>query len=595
MKRARTWFLLIVLMSPLAAESQSWNPPFDHQDPFNVWASFPPPPGNPMYNNNAFFNAVHLAVIPKGPNQGKVLVWDWENYSQTPAVYQQRWSIVDWRLANNNPAKYQNFILNISALGGLGDPMCSGHAWTDAGDLFVAGGNWYTGNPVMLKANQLAFLFLPNANPPGQSSWQPQTNLTVDRWYPSVTQLGNGKMLVSGGASASVPGLGYLTYEVFDPATNTWDTNQVTGSPLFNLKAFLGPQPPADAFTEYPRIQLLPFGGGPTSTGAVFVSGYGSKSSRMDYSLNPTASPEQWLAQTTWPNPTIGQRHDGSSLLYPNNLNPVLENTVVRLGGLYGSPAMTTQTVEFIDAGAATPTWIPGPPLATQRYQQNAVILADGTILVVGGKQNATGPIVPAQKPELFVPGVGWVNMPAESSPRPYHSTAVLLPSGQLLSAGGEYGIIWTPAPNGRNADYQIFNPPYLTSGLPRPRITQAPQTIQHMQPSNPTGLKYKVYFTYSGPGNVSKVVLISPGSVTHHSDFHQRWVQLFNGVVGSDDAGKFIELYPPLPMGVSLSVGGIPVASHAPKGYYMLFLLTDQTGPLFLGVPSEAAWVKLQ
>src|SRR5262245_8446051 len=62
-------------------ENGYWERPFQH-DP----AGFDPPP--------ARLNFVHMALIPKGPHQGHVLVWDLRG-PQGPGPWEQRWAIVD--------------------------------------------------------------------------------------------------------------------------------------------------------------------------------------------------------------------------------------------------------------------------------------------------------------------------------------------------------------------------------------------------------------------------------------------------------------------------------------------------------------------
>ncbi|MFQ5506248.1 MAG: hypothetical protein ACE5F1_15880 [Planctomycetota bacterium] len=118
-----------------------------------------------------------MAVIPKGVNKGKVLVWDWEAYGQqgpqappgptTP--YRQRWAIVDPK--NPSAQGFQNALLTMP-LSRRGDPMCSGHAWNQNGDLVVAGGNQYipTIDPPggwVLVGHKLTWLYQPHIGPMG--------------------------------------------------------------------------------------------------------------------------------------------------------------------------------------------------------------------------------------------------------------------------------------------------------------------------------------------------------------------------------------------------------------------------------------------
>jgi hypothetical protein len=89
--------------------------------------------------------------------------------------------------------------------------------------------------------------------------------------------------------------------------------------------------------------------------------------------------------------------------------------------------------------------------------------------------------------------------------------------------------------------------------------VNSNPVTIQHEQ--MPLG------------NEVKKVVLMHAGSATHHSDSGQRYVEL--SVVQKTSTS--ISVVPPWNSDV------------APRGHYMLFLLT---GP---GTPSVASWVQLQ
>lgn len=71
----------------------------------------------------------------------------------------------------------------------------------------------------------------------------------------------------------------------------------------------------------------------------------------------------------------------------------------------------------------------------------------------------------------------------------------------------------------------------------------------------------------------IAKVVLVRPGSITHHTDMDARYVEL--------------PIISQTPTEVSFLS---PLDSkHAPRGFYMLFLVTTD------GVPSVAVWVWLQ
>jgi hypothetical protein len=185
--------------------------------------------------------------------------------------------------------------------------------------------------------------------------------------------------------------------------------------------------------------------------------------------------------------------------------------------------------------------------------------------------------------------GSQWFELAPDNIIRHYHSTALLLPSGKVLTGGGEYrrymaetGGCMSPMmetnPNAK--DYRVFVPDYIECGNPRPVITglrdaatgQAITVLRYEQ-------QYFIDFT-GLPAEVSagKVVLMRPGAVTHHSDGNQRCVQL--DFIHSDSG---VRIFMP-----SETSGTLP------RGHYMMFVVSNQTVRT-QGVPSEAKWVEVR
>jgi hypothetical protein len=133
-----------------------------------------------------------------------------------------------------------------------------------------------------------------------------------------------------------------------------------------------------------------------------------------------------------------------------------------------------------------------------------------------------------------------------------YHSTALLLPGGHVLSAGGEQ--------TGANAE--IYSLPYLFNG-PRPTITSVSSST----------LKVGQTVNVSTPdaASITQVTLIRLGSVTHALNQNQRLKHL-----------QFTQISGRLPATAPAN------RRLAPPGHYMLFLVNSN------GVPSVARIIQV-
>jgi len=154
-------------------------------------------------------------------------------------------------------------------------------------------------------------------------------------------------------------------------------------------------------------------------------------------------------------------------------------------------------------------------------------------------------------------------------------SAPVLLPDGRVFLGGG----------NGRNFDYEIFSPPYLQLPATHKPVNVAFQPAPVVPPLHPTLDAFELGYdesyriqcdAFQALGVViDKVVLIAPGSDTHHSDMSQRYFEM--GI--QDEQRKHAAVGFKTP----------PNDQQAPRGIYMLFLVTSS------GAVSEAIWVVLR
>jgi hypothetical protein len=198
--------------------------------------------------------------------------------------------------------------------------------------------------------------------------------------------------------------------------------------------------------------------------------------------------------------------------------------------------------------------------MATARHDMNAVQLPDGTILGVGGVSGAGNYDDPVYAAELYTPpaiagGLGtWTTLASQLGSRGYHSVALLLPNGTVLSAGSDSGDQY-------QTYAEIYSPPYLFKGA-RPVISSAPGMIGYGQ-----------IFTVSTSSTVAigSVALIRLDAQTHANHMDQRMLNLsFTSGSGS------------------VQITAPANANYAPPGPYMVFLVSTS------GVPSVAKIVQL-
>ncbi len=277
-----------------------------------------------------------------------------------------------------------------------------------------------------------------------------------------------------------------------------------------------------------------------------------------------------------------------------------------------GRPALG-EVQSIADPESPSSAWTTGvlPPLTIPRIYGNTVLLPDGTLFVVGGshydflpfaKQTALNiwqrerradPVFYPELIDLTTSPASWQVVDPHVSPRLYHSLALLLPDGRVLVAGGYRGKVPPNPPpaslppemwtwknwENEHSDLEIYSPPYLFAGA-RPQIlgVTGGTTIGY----GPTNA-FEVTIAFPGQSNpaasIGTVTLISPGSVTHHYDWDNRFVKLAFSVTTSN----------------KLSVVPPANGSVAPPGIYMLFVTSTAAAGGGTRIPSVAAFVHLQ
>jgi len=433
-----------------------------------------------------------------------------------------------WNPANGNMTQTPRPTLNDGTTNA--NLFCSGHAFLPDGRLLVTGGHLADSHGL----NQATIY------DPAASTWTPTAVMNDGRWYPTAIALPSGSVLVLSGS-------------YFDPTQNQVVNNlipQIWSNGNFTSIASMGA-----AFDLFPRMHVA-------STGLVYMT-----------SLVQTWSLDVSGAGTWTPLPDVLQPN-GLCDYAPSVLYDV--DKVLFAGG--GNPP--TANAETIDLSQAQLAWLATDPMNFPRRQHNGTILPDGTVLVTGGTRgggapgtaeafNDLDPGQPVHIAELWDPKTGqWTMLAAENTDRCYHSVAVLLPDGTVLSAGGGEFILneGTPQqvannPQDTHYDAQVFSPPYLFKG-PQPQITSAPDSVQYSDTFE---------IGTAQPEQIATVSLIRLSSVTH-----------------SFNAGQRINFLPFQVAGGTLTATAPPNANVCPPGHYLLFIVDLQ------GVPSVAEIIQV-
>lgn len=472
--------------------------------------------------------AIHAAML----RTGKVLMWGEGTGPARGEYHTYAWL---W-----DPAKgsdYPDAFRDVTPKGGDGEIIpifCSGMSFLADGRLLVVGGTIARdGDPGYHDWGGLnrAVIF-----DPATETWTevPRPAGAKGRWYPTQVLLADGRTLVVGGFNEDAPGgIFNIGQELYDPAANSFtlldDASQQRQTEL------------------YPHLIAMP-------DGTVLLAGPDTDDSAI---FDPGNLADPW---TDLPEMAIS-RFGGNAVLLPDG--PDGSAKVASIGGMDNQ--VPSASAEVIDLDDEAPSWSSFPGLSTPRWNANTVLLPDGSMVAIGGLGN-DGRVDESPDPEraveLYDPVTGaWRTGASQAETRGYHSTAVLLPDGRVLSTGDDKNpyasskpLIEAPDDTG-----EIYSPPYLFKG-PRPAIS-----------SSPAAVRWDVPFYVAATGSIDDAVLIAPSATTHANDMTQRLVPLAK--VADHEGG--VTLQSP------------PSANVAMPGWYMLFVLDN-------GVPSVARWILL-
>jgi Domain of unknown function (DUF1929) len=527
--------------------------------------------GNPNTNNSLI--ATHAANLP----DGRVVSWSaWDSLT-FGIIAGERHDYSEGFVWNPKAGTGPSSFTEADDDGGgtlnqnLGhDMFCAGLAMSPDGLVIGIGG----GTNASLR--RVSFFDFRN------SDWAHGPTISKDRWYPTAVALPDGRTFTALGDdsrdSAEILSANRSSWQQVG-ADDALDTLKPSQNDI-EIGAFNTQE--GWEFNEvdewYPYLHVSP-------DGSLFQSGPIPRFNKISVS-NAAITP----VNTTIPNAQM--RTWGNSVMFNEGKILVTGGSVVR-----GRDATKTAMVIDINGGGVNAQAI--PDMRFKRSFQNSIVLPTGDVLIVGG--NTTGkqmvdegfapdydPTVPndernAKKKwvsdvstqsvkiaEIYSPSKNnWRDMAKMDTSRNYHSVALLLEDGRVLTAGG--GLCGRVCA-ANHPDGEIYEPAYLFNpdGSPANRPAIKSLSVATL------GYGQQFTVTLSESTDISKFTMIKLSAVTHGINTDLRFVEY--SLVKGNMTGS----------GTSYQLTTTSNPNVLTPGYYFLFALNDK------GVPSLAKVVQV-
>ncbi|KAM0332583.1 hypothetical protein ACHAQA_002867 [Verticillium albo-atrum] len=381
----------------------------------------------------------------------------------------------------------------------------------------------------------------------GTNDWEENVNvlsLQDGRWYPTTMIMANGSVFVIGGEEgsngAAVPTIEVLPYTGQAPLFMDWLER-------------------TDPNNLYPFCAVLP-------SEDIFVA-YWNEARILDKTTFETKLILPNIPGTV-NNPMGGRTYplEGTGVLLPQKAPYTDPLGILICGGSTEGVATAIDNCVSIYPEAAEPEWI------LERMPSRRVIscmapLPDGTYLINNGAQQGVAGFGLAENPNLNAliydpekPAGARITVVANTTiARLYHSESITLLDGRVLVTGSdpEDGV------NPQEYRVEVYNPPYLTSGKPRPSFTLTNRDWDYNE---------AITFTIgSAPVNGAlSVTLLGGVSSTHGNSMGTRTI---------------------LPSfscnGLTCTVTAPPDAGTCPPGWFQFFVLDG-------GMPAVGVYVRI-
>lgn len=458
----------------------------------------------------------HIAISSANLPDGRVLSWSASETNSFPANREYSHSAVFDPATQTFQTTDSNFH----------DMFCAGVSTLENGHIVASGGNPDDSRTSVFNPETLG--------------WSPLAEMNDRRWYGANLTLPNNQIFSTFAKTAN------NRTELYSPDSNRW-----TRTPNADMQTLVDE-----------HNQIIAVGGDSqwwahvavTPQGRVFQGG----PTQTFHSFDPVGG-----GHTDALGAMIGDkvRTFGNAVTYD-------AGKLLLLGGhdtRPGQSATSTNNVYRVDMNGPAPVVTPGTPMNFARTLANSVTLPNGEILIIGG--NTTGTVFSdvgsVFQPEMYNPETDtWRVMNAIAVPRNYHSTALLLKDGRVLSAGGGACGDGCAA---NHLDGQIFTPPYLFNedgtSATRPLLSDVPEV---------TGAGNQ--FAVTASSDTQRFSMVRLSATTHHMNTDQRFLP-----VSSVDRGDGT---------YSLTMEANPNVLIA--GHYWLFSVNEN------GTPSQGQTVQV-
>ncbi len=312
------------------------------------------------------------------------------------------------------------------------DQARSGHTATllASGKVLVVGGSGGSGRLASAEVYD-----------PATNTWESAGSMATARSGHSATLLTSGRVLVVGG-SGGMAGAAVASAEIYNPATNSWS------QAVDDLAAARS----GHTATLLPSGEVLVAGGSGTSSALASAEIYdpGTNAWRSTASLPVVRFWHSAVALATGEVLVFGGVSSGTPVFEANSYPPVNDawpaagilthgryyhaatllgtGKVLVIGGQGGSGLLGA--AEQYDP--VTRSWSPTGSLVTPRYSHTATTLGSGKVLVTGGYSAAQEASM-----ELYDPITGVSSLVGSMATTREEHTATLLASGKVLVVGG--------------------------------------------------------------------------------------------------------------------------------------------------------------